>query len=91
MTDIVIRNEYGNSPKNLLLQKMTIAFAKGDTNNILGLASEDIHWHIIGDKTVLSKPGYIEGLVEINKSKVEKLNILLEFSHRKGRVVNGRK
>lgn len=35
MTRIILREDCGNSPKNLLLAKLTTAFAQGSTNFIL--------------------------------------------------------
>lgn len=91
MLKIVIDKDCGNSPKNLLLQKMTIALAEGDIDYILGIVAEDIHWQIIGDKTIQGKASYAEALVEMKKNEVEKLTILHAFSHGKVGVVNGRK
>jgi hypothetical protein len=53
MTNIIINKDCGNSPKNLLLQNMTIAFAEANADFVLGIAAEDLYWHIIGEKIVM--------------------------------------
>jgi hypothetical protein len=91
MTEIIISNDCGNSPKNLLLQTITIALAEGDIDYILGIAAEDIQWHIIGEKTVQGKTSYTEALVKLKTGEVEELTILHAFSHGKVGAVHGRK
>jgi hypothetical protein len=91
MTNIIINKDCGNSPKNLLLQKMTIAFAEANADFVLGIAAEDIYWHIIGEKIVLGKASFTEALVELKTGEVEELTILHAISHGKVGAVHGRK
>lgn len=91
MTDIIINKDCGNSPKNLLLQKMTIAFAEANADFILGIAAEDIYWYIIGEKVVPGKASFTEALVELKTGEVEELTILHAISHGKVGAVHGRK
>ena len=91
MTDIIISKDCNNSPKNLLLQKMTIAFAEANVDFILGIAAEDIYWHIIGEKIVHGKANFTAATVKLKTGEVEQLTILHALSHGKVGAVNGRK
>ncbi len=42
----------GNSPKNLFLQKLTIAFATGDVETALDAVADDIALELIGEGAV---------------------------------------
>ncbi len=50
MTQVVVREDCGNSPKNLFLQEFTIAFARSDTGAVLSRVTDDICWNIIGGR-----------------------------------------
>jgi hypothetical protein len=91
MTDIIISKDCNNSPKNLLLQKMTIAFAEANADFILNIAAEDIYWHIIGEKIIHGKASFTEPSVKSKTGDVEQLIILHNISHGKVGAVNGRK
>ena len=47
MTRVIVSEDCGNSPKNLFLQNLTIAFAKHDSKFILDSVTDDIRWNIL--------------------------------------------
>jgi hypothetical protein len=55
MTRVVINEDCGNSPKNIVVQELTIAFAKGDSKFILNSVTDDIRWNVVGDQVVQGK------------------------------------
>ena len=50
MTKVLISEDCGNSPKNLFVQELTIAFAKGDSKFILSHITDDVRWDRIDDE-----------------------------------------
>ena len=50
MTKVIISEDCGNSPKNIFVQELTIAFAKGDSKFILSHTTDDVRSDVIGDQ-----------------------------------------
>ena len=42
MTKVIIGEDCGNSPKNIFVQELTIAFAKGDSKCLLKNVTDDV-------------------------------------------------
>lgn len=89
MPDIVVSAGCGNSPKNLLLKKLNIAFAKGQVNVWLKSVTDDIVWNILGDKRIEGKAALRVVLEEMKETKVQRLIIHNIISHGKAGAVNG--
>ena len=62
MTKIIPSEDCGNSPKNIFVQDLTIAFGKGDSKYILESVTDDIRWNLVGDKSILGKGDVAESL-----------------------------
>ena len=91
MTHIIVSKDCGNSPKNILIQKLSIAFAEVDTNYLLNVIADDIRWNIIGEKLIQGKNDFTEALVALEKCEVKQLSVLHALSHGKVGAVDGRK
>jgi hypothetical protein len=89
MTKVIVSEDCGNSPKNLFIQALTIAFAKGDSKFILRNVTDDIRWNIIGDPLIEGKDRFAEALNEIRKGDVEVLTIRHIATHGKAGAVDG--
>src|SRR5258706_16008652 len=89
MTQVNIAEDCGNSPKNMFIQKLTIAFAKADAKFILSSVTEDIHWHIVGQKTIEGKTEFAKALEQRAKDKALELSIRHVMTHGKAGAVNG--
>jgi hypothetical protein len=87
MTKIIISEDCGNSPKNIFVQDITIAFAKGDSKFIAGKVTDDFRWNIIGDQLIEGKDRIAEALDEIKKDSVEVLTIRHIATHGKAGAV----
>jgi hypothetical protein len=87
MTEVIIGEDCGNSPKNIFIQELTIAFAKGDTRVILGKVTEDVRWNIVGD-TLIEGKANLAGVLK-NLDKAETLTIHHIATHGKTGAVNG--
>ena len=89
MTKVVLSKDCGNSPKNIFLEKLTIAFAKGDAKFILGNVTDDIHWNIVGDRLVQGKDAFAEALKWMKNEQTVELTINHVTTHGKAGAVNG--
>jgi hypothetical protein len=89
MTRVIVGKDCGNSPKNLFLQQLTIAFATGDTGFILRSVAEEIRWNIVGQRLVQGKADFAQALVEITPAQVAELAIHHVVTHGKAGAVNG--
>ena len=87
MTKITVSEDCGNSPKNILLQELTIAFAKRDAKSILQSATDEIKWRIVGDRLIEGKEDLaaaLNGMEEIAELAVDHV-----VTHGKAGAVNG--
>ena len=89
MTTIIVSEDCGNSPKNIFLQNLAIAFAKGDLQFILSSVTQDIRWHIIGEKLFQGKDEFAEALANMDNASVEEITIQHVVTHGKAGAVNG--
>ncbi len=78
-----------NSPKNLFLQKVTIAFATGDVQTVLNAVADDIALEIVGEGTVQGKSELTKTLKHLTSKAATELTIKHVVSHGKAGAVNG--
>jgi hypothetical protein len=89
MMKINVSKDCGNSPKNIFIQNLTIAFAKGETGFILESVAEDIVWNIAGGLLIQGKRDFTNVLKGMKNDKTVELNIFHVTSHGKAAAVNG--
>lgn len=89
MTRIVTSADCGNSPKNIFLEKLTIAFAKGKTQFILESVTDAICWERVGQPLIAGKAAFAAALAQLKKEKVATLTIAHVMTHGKAGAVNG--
>ena len=89
MSRVIISKDCGNSPKNIFLQKMTIAFADRDIGYLLGGIVEDFRWERPGELVIQGKDDFIQVLKQLNRVKVEEVTILHALTHGKAGAVDG--
>jgi hypothetical protein len=89
MTKIIISEDCGNSPKNIFVQDITIAFANGDSKFILSHVTDEVRWNIIGDQRIEGKDRLAEALDKMKKDPVEVLTIRHIATHGKAGAVDG--
>jgi len=87
MTKIIISEDCGNSPKNIFVQKLTIALASSAVNSVLNHVTDDIRWDVVGDKVIQGKDHLAEALDKAEK--VMELTIYHVATHGKAGAVNG--
>jgi hypothetical protein len=89
MTTIIVSEDCGNSPKNIFLQNLAIAFAKGDMQFILSSVTDDVRWQIVGERLFQGKAEFAKALANMENASVEEINIQHVVTHGKARAVNG--
>lgn len=89
MTKIIVGEDCGNSPKNILLQNLTIAFGKGEIKFILGKVTDDFHWNIVGDQLIQGKDNFAKALQRKKNEKVLEIAVHHIATHGKYGAANG--
>jgi hypothetical protein len=89
MTRISISKDCGNSPKNLFLQKMTLAFAKSDQKFLQASLTEDIYWNVLGEKITQGRENLLEKLHWFD-DELEELTVQHALTHGKVGAVDGK-
>lgn len=89
MTRVITSEDCGNSPKNILVQDLTIALAKRDSKVILDSVTDNVHWNIVGDKRIEGKDNFAKALEKIKNEKVVQLTVHHVATHGKAGAVNG--
>jgi hypothetical protein len=89
MTKFIVSEDWGNSAKNAFVQKITIAFAKGDSKFILSNVTDDIRWNMIGDQPIQGKDHFVETPQSMKRDTVEVLTIRHVATHGKAGPVGG--
>lgn len=87
MTKVTINEDCGNSPKNIFVEELTIAFAKGDAKFILSHITDDVRWDTIGDQVREGKHDVANAGIETPASE---LIIHHVATHGKTGMVDGR-
>ncbi|MFN8412191.1 MAG: nuclear transport factor 2 family protein [Anaerolineales bacterium] len=89
MIKIIKSEDCGNSPKNIFLEALTIAFAKGDIKFLLASVTDDISWNIIGSQVIEGKHNFAKSLEVLKSKAVSVLTIHHVATHGKVGAVNG--
>ena len=90
MTKVIIGEDCGNSPKNLFLEQMTVAFAKADIRFILERVTDDFHWEVVGDRLIEGKDSLAIELQKRKEDKIVELTIQHVATHGKTGAVDGK-
>jgi hypothetical protein len=87
MTKIETKSDCGNSPKNKLVQELTIAIAKADIARISRLVAEDVSWLPVGGKAVEGRESFVKAITR--HGPATKVTIEHVISHGRAGSVNG--
>ena len=89
MTRVIVSEDCGNSPKNLFLQKLTIAFADRDTKFILESVTDDIRWNILSDNLIEGKDNFAKALEKPKNATTREISMHHIATHGQAGFVNG--
>jgi hypothetical protein len=87
MTRVYISEDCGNSPKNIFVQELTIAFAKCNSKFILNSVTDDVTLTMVGDTQIQGKENLANMLRRMKKDA--KLRIDHVVTHGMAGAVNG--
>jgi hypothetical protein len=87
MTEIKESKSSGKSPKDLLLQDLTVAFAHADVLRIADFVARDVRWLPVGGKPVLGAETFCKAITRYGAATV--LTIEHVICHGKAGAVNG--
>ncbi len=90
MTRVIIGEDCGNSPKNIFVQDLTVAFVKGDSRYLLKNVTDDVRWDILGEQIIQGKDGIAKVLEERKNNKAAELTIHHITTHGKAGAADGR-
>ena len=90
LTKIVRSGDCGNSPKNTLLESLTIALATRDTRFLNGVVTEDVRWNVVGRRVVEGKRALVDAIDETGRrDAVTRVAIDHVLSHGRAGAVDG--
>lgn len=89
MTQITLREDCGNSPKNLFVQNLTVAFVTGDVELIRQSVSDDVCWKVVGIAPIVGKTAVTAVFSNPNRDTTTELFIDQVATHGKAGAVNG--
>jgi hypothetical protein len=87
MTEIRESGGFGDSPKNLLLQDLTVAFARADVLRIADFVARDVRWLPVGSQPILGADALCKGISRYGPATVVTIEHVI--SHEKAGAVNG--
>jgi hypothetical protein len=87
VTKLELSADCGNSPKNQLLQELTVAIARADAERILELVTKDVRWTPVGRKPVAGARSVSRALVRLGPAT--SLEVGHVVSHGRSGAVDG--
>lgn len=86
---IIIEPDCGNAPKMEFIKQFNIAFAEADVEFIIESITDDIVWHVVGEKTIEGKSGFQAVLDGMHAYKIKELVVENILSHGKKGAASG--
>lgn len=74
-TEIIVQEDYDNTPIKAFLRDFNIAFAQVDHARVLASVTDDIYWKAVGDQVVQGKKALQEALLAMGAERAIKLTI----------------
>ncbi len=89
MTDVIRSGDCGNSPKNILVESLSIALATGDIAGVGAATVGDVQWRIVGNEPVAGAAEVAEALRAEIRRKPRRVVIGHVMTHGRAGAVNG--
>ena len=87
--EIIRTDDCNNSPKNTLLQRITVALVQQDLSFLRENLTDDIEWVVNGQKKVEGHAALVEALQDAADPDELRMTVLHAISHGKAGAVNG--
>lgn len=89
MIRINVKDDCGNAPRKLFLRDFNIAFAKGDTGYLLQSVTDDVEWHMVGERHIRGIDEFSAALHEMRGELPSGLTIETIITHGTDCAVDG--
>lgn len=89
MTKVIVSKDCGNSPKNIFVEKLVIAIAKGDSKFMFASITDDIQWNFVGGRLIEGRENFVEAFEQMKKNKILELSIDHIATHGKTGAADG--
>jgi hypothetical protein len=89
MVKIFVGRDCGSTPRKRFLKDLNIAFAEGDISYISNRISDDISWHLVGDKHIQGKNDFVEALEVMRDNPASELTISKIIAHGREGAASG--
>lgn len=90
MTQVILAEDCGNSPKNLFVKDLTVAVAKCDTSFISSHLTDDARWNLVGERLIEGRGKIIETLEKLKDEQPAELHIQHIATHGKAGAAHGK-
>ena len=88
--DVIRGENCGNSPKNLFIEQVEIAFCSGNVEFLHEAVKAEIQWEIVGECSIKGAEALAQSALEMTSAApVIELNIEYAFTHGKAGAVSG--
>ncbi len=88
-TNITLREDCGNSPKNAFVQKLTVAFVTADADFVAQSVSDDVRWTVVGIAPISGKNAVLAVFRNPNREPITEVEVDKVVTHGKAGAVNG--
>ncbi|MBM3137073.1 MAG: nuclear transport factor 2 family protein [Chloroflexi bacterium] len=88
--EIKILADCGNSPKNLFLRDFSLAFARGNVDEVLCRVSDDIVVTLVGERELRGRQALADYLGSLPLKRVSEIEISHVLSHGRSGAVDGK-
>lgn len=89
MTEIIVEESCGNSPRKQFLKEFYVALGEEDHENILSRMTDDVRWTIVGEMTVESKEHVTELIEEMLEEAYDEIRVDNIITHGYTAAANG--
>ena len=89
VTKIVRSRDCGNSPKNQLIEDLSIALSTGDRGIVGACVADDVEWRVVGEEVVRGRDALQQALAHVKAKTLVKLEVSHVVSHGRAGAVNG--
>jgi hypothetical protein len=89
MTDVIRIGDCGNSPKNLLVESLSIALATGDIGGVGAALADNVHWRVVGNEPVAGVGALADALRIGGKRTPKRVVIGHVMTHGRAGAVSG--
>jgi len=89
MTKITRSKACGNSPKNQLVENLSVALLTGDVRTVSYLVSDDVEWRRVGGDVIRGRQALLQSVQRGNGASIVRLTVEHVVTHGRSGAVDG--